>query len=209
MDAALKNRLRNPLFANIVLENIFPILGFFLWGWNLYYIFLFYFLDFFASEFSFGVKLWNIIRKPGHYKGYDAEMRTTFWRIFFIQFPIFLAVFTICAILSTYTADIVMPSLVWKTELIRFFANEYIFVIAIFFAQFMYVKLTFLVPKRYVPIKEKEFFKRNLIGLGTTMVGLIGLLILAHLFDFNQISMIVLIISVKMILDLFVYNRLG
>jgi hypothetical protein len=209
MAIAIKNKIRNPLFANIVLENIFPILGFFLWDWNLYYIFLFYFLDFFASEFSFGVKLWNIIRKPGHFHGYDPKFRSTFLKLFFIQFPIFLIVFGVCAYLSTLMAGFVMTDLDWQAELTKFFTNEYLFVIAIFFAQFMYVRMTFIVPRRFVPLKEKTFFRRNLLGLATTLLGLSGLLVLSYFISFNEISMIVLIISVKMVLDIFVYNRLG
>ncbi|MEZ4938116.1 MAG: hypothetical protein R2799_11045 [Crocinitomicaceae bacterium] len=209
MATAIKDRIRNPLFANIVLENIFPILGFFLWKWNLYYIFLFYFLDFFASEFSFGVKLWNIIRKPGHYHGFDPEFRTKFWKMFLVQFPIFVIVFLICAWLSTLTADSVMTSLDWQAEIQRFFQNEYIFVIAIFFAQYLYVKMTFLVPRRFVGLQEGEFYKRNLFGLATTLIGLGCLFGLTQIIHFNEISMILMIISVKMVLDIFVYNRLG
>ncbi len=209
MAQAIKDRIRNPLFANIVLENIFPILGFFLWNWNLYYIFLFYFLDFFASEFSFGVKLWNIIRKPGHYHGFDPEMRIKFFKFLGIQLPIFIAVFLVCAWLSTLTADTVMVSLHWKAEIQKFFEKEYLFVIAIFFAQFLYVKMTFLVPRRYVSLKEAEFFRRNLIGLGTTLVGIACLFGISLLIPFSEISMIIMIISVKMLLDIFVYNRLG
>ncbi|MCB0479369.1 MAG: hypothetical protein KDC84_14465 [Crocinitomicaceae bacterium] len=209
MATAIKDRIRNPLFANIVLENIFPILGFFLWDWNLYYIFLFYFLDFFASEFSYGVKLWHIIRKPGHFHGFDPQFRTTFWKLFLFQLPVFLVVFFICAWLSTLTADIVMADLKWQDELQRFFQNEYIFVIAIFFAQYMYVRMTFLMPRRYVGLHEGEFFKRNLLGLGTTLIGLACLFGFANIITFNEISMILMIISVKMVLDIFVYNRLG
>lgn len=205
----MKNRIRNPLFANIVLENLFPILGFFLWNWNLYYIFLFYFLDFFASEFSFGVKLWNIIRKPGFYHGYDPKFRSTFIKLFSLQFPIFLLIFGASAYLSTQTASLVMNQLDWQSELEKFFENEYIFVIAIFFAQFMYVRLSFLVPRRFVSLKENEFLKRNLIGLLTTIIGILALFAIAHFIPFTEITMIVLIITVKMILDLFVYNRLG
>lgn len=209
MATAIKDRIRNPLFANIVLENIFPILGFFLWNWNLYYIFLFYFLDFFASEFSFGVKLWNIIRKPGHYHGFDPEFRTRFLKMFFVQFPIFLTVFLICAWLSTMTADTVMTGLKWQSEVERFFKNEYIFVVAIFFAQFLYVRMTFLIPRRYIGLKEGEFFRRNLIGLGTTLAGIACLFGISLIIPFNEISMILMIISVKMVLDIFVYNRMG
>lgn len=208
MATAIKDKVRNPLFANIVLENIFPILGFFLWNWNLYYIFLFYFLDFFASEFSFGIKLWNIIRKPRYFHGFDPEMRTKFLKMLSLQFPLFLTVFAVCAWLSTQTAALVMPDLNWQGELQRFFENEYIFVIAIFFAQFLYVKMTFLVPRRFIAIKETEFFRRNLIGLGTTLLGIAALFGTAYFLPFTEITMIVMIISVKMVLDIFVYNRL-
>lgn len=209
MNQASRYKVQNPLFANIILENIFPILGFFLWNWNLYYIFLFYFLDFIASEFSFGVKLWHIIRKPGYYHGYDPKFRSTFLKLFFVQFPIFLAVFAGAAYLSTLTADIVMDNLNWQKELQKFFENEYIFVVAIFFAQFLYVRLTFLIPRRFVGLKEHEFFKRNLIGLAITILGIAGLYGMANFIGFNEISMIVLIITVKMVLDIFVYNKTG
>ena len=40
----------NPKYIQLVGDAIIPILGFFFWDWNLYFILLFYFLDMLTKE---------------------------------------------------------------------------------------------------------------------------------------------------------------
>lgn len=48
-----------------LIEGIIPILGFYLWDWSLYFIFLFYFLDWVAKEILLHLQLRKIIQTQG------------------------------------------------------------------------------------------------------------------------------------------------
>lgn len=62
----------NPNYLKIVADLLIPILGFFWWGWNLYFILLFLLLDFGVSEVLVHLKTKKI-------KSYSEKVDQTKW----------------------------------------------------------------------------------------------------------------------------------
>lgn len=142
------------------LEAAIPLLGFFAWDWNLYFILLFYFLDLLSAEMVVHLKARQIVR----YRG-EAKLKSEWLKYGVISA---LALFALIAIvhLAMY---LLHPEIQFLREIQEFWTYEemgvqqgYLFVPLVFFLGYQQFRVEFMMPARYRMIPLNEIWKTHL-----------------------------------------------
>jgi len=139
------------LFGDVAI----PLLGFFLWNWTLYFIILFYLLDYMGSEIISHVKS-NRVVEFNHLK--KAE-----W----VKSGIISFVLLIAAIFLIHLGmKTIMPDINFQAEILKFWSLKdmgieqgYFLLPLIGLVIYMRYKVEFVLPKKYKTTKVREIWK--------------------------------------------------
>ena len=192
----------NQLAIQAIGEAVIPLLGYFFFDWNLYFILLYYFIDLLATEVFLNLKVKKIIEFN---KGQNVNKRR--WTLSVINLIfIFLLIGA-----SHFAIYFILPGIDFYDEFILFMNYEELGVPIpqwmllfplVFFGNYQQYKMFFLMPARYRTKKMEDVFSSRLKALVVAVSGAFFALILAYFFGFPAILYLLGIVVVKFYLDL-------
>jgi hypothetical protein len=162
----------NPKFIQAAADAAIPVIGYFLWEWNLYFILLFYILDVVASEIIAHLSA----RKIREYMGLKNMD---------LKHPIvsFFLLLVACIVLHVFVGTAV-PGIDFKQEALAFWFYEdmgipqgYVFVPLIVFVAIQRYRMEFLMRGKFRTTSLSDFWKQHfrmyfmLIGGTGVLVG--------------------------------------
>ena len=172
----------NPKFIQVAADAAIPLMGFFLWEWNLYFIFLFYLIDLFATEIIAHLSARKI-------NEYHAQKRLDLKRPF-ISLALFMAsLFVVHAFIAA-----AVPGIDFKKEALAFWSYEdmgiaqgYILIPLVLFVAIQRYRMEFLMRGKFRTIQPFVFWQGHfrmyflLIGSVGIVLGLALLITLPEL----------------------------
>jgi hypothetical protein len=172
--------MKNQKIMQLLADALIPVLGFFWWNWSLYFIVLFYLLDYTSNEAILHFKA----KKIAVYQGVDKRVWLKKGLVSFLLF--------ICAVALIHLAmRSISPNIQFLKELISFWNYKdmgieqgYILFPLIAIVGYQRFKMEFILPKRFQKITMLELWKPHLTGhlilIGSIafVIGLGGFIIL-------------------------------
>ncbi len=163
----------NPKYIQLFGDAIIPLLGFFVWDWNLYFILLFYFLDMLTKEVLLHVKAKKISHHLGQLNSTKSIEEMSNWLklgmmscLIFI-FIVLLIQLSMPSILSAFNAE---------KEIYEFWFYEemgieqgYILLPLIVLMGYTQYKMEFLVPQLFARITMRQLWKPHLQSMLTIL----------------------------------------
>lgn len=193
----LKRQLYIRLFSNLLI----PVLGFWVWNWNLYFIVLFYLLDLISSEVVIHLKI-KKIKDVAPNKGLEIPSRT-YGIVSFLFLALIIA--EIHVGITLYHPDIDL-----KQEFLQFLSYKELgipqgFVLIPLVAMMAYTsyKMEFLAPRLYLHQQEKPTWKNHLREQFVLLAFCVILTLLAVAYQFPEWIVLTIILVVTT-----VYNYL-
>lgn len=192
----------NQLAIQAIGEAVIPLLGYFFFDWNLYFILLFYFIDLFATEVFLNLKVKKIVEFN---RGQNINKK-----------PLLLSAISFILILfligvSHVAIYFILPGIDFYDEFILFMNYEELGVPIpqwmllfplVFFGNYQQYKMFFLMPARYRTKKIEDVFSSRLKALVIGSAGAFFAIILAYFFSLPAILYLLGIVVVKFYLDL-------
>ena len=150
----------NPKIIQVAGDALIPLAGYFWWEWNLYYILLFYLLDYISNEIFLHVKSKKI----------QSTQNTP--PIIWIKNAIISSFLLLFSVLCVHFAMLfISPGIQFTDELLRFWKYKdlgieqgYILVPLIFLVGFQRYKMEFVATTQFKNIPMKELWKQHIIG---------------------------------------------
>lgn len=162
----------NTKLIQLAGDALIPILGFFFWDWGLYFIVIFYLLDYIVSEILTHLKAKRIF-------GHDASGRTIWFRKGAMSISLLIAVI----LLSHLAIYKIHPEMDLSRELVNFWSYKdmgieqgYLLLPLIMIVGYQRYKLEFLVPQMYSKVSMDMIWKQHLRA-HCALLGFIGLLL--------------------------------
>ena len=159
----------NPKVIQAVADAAIPLMGFFLWEWNLYFILLFYLLDLFATEIIFHLSA-RKIREYNGQKKLDLK-----------QSMISLALFGITLFVVHVFIAVAVPGIDFKKEAIAFWSYEdmgiaqgYVLIPLILFVAIQRYRMEFLMRGKFRTIQASSFWQQH-FRMYFMLIGSVGL----------------------------------
>lgn len=141
-------------------ELLIPLLGYFFWQWNFYFIALFYFLDLIANTCFLPLKLSKI-------EG-TANLKTKIIQHYLFYVLSLIGIFCLGVLLSGK----IIPNFDLIAQSKSFFllkdmgiAQGFFLIPLVFYAAYMQYKMEFLIPKKFSQISVNQLLKKHLKGL--------------------------------------------
>jgi len=167
----------NPKFLQAAADAAIPLLGYFLWEWNLYFILLFYILDLVASEIIAHLSTRKIRENLG-------QQNTDIKRPIFS----FFLLLVVCLLLHVF-ASIAVSGIDFKKEALAFWFYEdmgipqgYVFVPLIVFVAIQRYRMEFLMRGKFRTTALTDFWSQH-FRVYFILIGGIGMLLgIAQLF---------------------------
>ncbi|MEN9400036.1 MAG: hypothetical protein RL632_1137 [Bacteroidota bacterium] len=172
----------NPKFIQAIADAAIPLLGYFLWEWNLYFILLFYILDLLASEIIAHLSTKKI-------REYLGQQGTDIKRPIFS----FFLLCVLCLMLHIFTG-LALPGIDFKKEALAFWFYEdmgipqgYVFVPLIVFVAIQRYRMEFLIRGKFRTTTLSAFWTQHfrvyfmLIGGVGMLLGIAQLIVLPEL----------------------------
>lgn len=152
----LKRQLYIRLFSNLLI----PVLGFWVWNWNLYFILLFYLLDLISSEAVIHLKI-KKIKSFAQNKGPEIPSRT-YGIVSFLFLVLIIA--EIHVGISLYHPDMELKRELWAFLSYKEVGIPQGFVLIPLVVMMTYTsyKMEFLAPRFYLHQQEKPAWKNHL-----------------------------------------------
>jgi len=194
----------HPKYIQVLGDGIIPLLGFFFWDWNLYFILLFYFIDMFTKEVLLHLKAKKIVAHQIETESPTVQNEKKEWMKWGIISLILL-------IFSIFLIQISMPFIQVdfnaKNEIIRFWSYKemgieqgYIFVPLIIFMGYTQFKMEFLVPAVFTRMNNSQLWQPHL----KAMLILVAFTALTFgLVHFIKIPEVIIVISIVFISSLY------
>lgn len=181
---------QNALIVRILGDILIPVLGFFFWNWNLYFIVLFLLLDLLAGEIVVHLKTRKI-------KSYSEKVNSHSWNRFAL---ISLALFATTTTLVHLGVKVLHPQVDLTNEFISFlryedmgFAQGYVLIPLVGFMAYTKYQTEFIRPKVFqfveVEVVWRHHFKIHLLVLFLTLNCL-----LFCFFHFTELVYLILIL---------------
>lgn len=169
------NQKSIQLFADALI----PLLGYFWWNWSLYFIVLFYLLDYVSNEAFLHLKAKRILE-------FQKEGKDTWIKKGIIS----ICLLTVSFFLIHLAMYAIEPMIDFKKEILNFWSYKdmgieqgYILVPLIAFVGYQRYKTEFLLPKLFQKTNVKELWKPHLsaqfilIGFVAFVIGLSGIIV--------------------------------
>ena len=194
----------HPKYIQVLGDGIIPLLGFFFWDWNLYFILLFYFIDMFTKEVLLHLKAKKIVAHQIETESPTVQNEKKVWMkwgiisLILLIFSIFLIQISMPFIQDQFNA---------KNEIIRFWSYKemgieqgYIFVPLIIFMGYTQFKMEFLTPAVFTRMNNSQLWQPHL----KAMLILVAFTALTFgLVHFIKIPEVIFVISIVLISSLY------
>ena len=194
----------HPKYIQVLGDGIIPLLGFFFWDWNLYFILLFYFIDMFTKEVLLHLKAKKIVAYQEGTESPTVQNEKKVWMkwgiisLILLIFSIFLIQISMPFIQDQFNA---------KNEIIRFWSYKemgieqgYIFVPLIIFMGYTQFKMEFLTPAVFTRMNNSQLWQPHL----KAMLILVAFTALTFgLVHFIKIPEVIFVISIVLISSLY------
>jgi hypothetical protein len=190
----------NPKIIQLIGDAVIPLLGFFWWNWSLYFIVIFYLLDYLSNEVILNLKS----KKITTYQEIDSKIWIQKASLSFLLF--FLGI-----VLVNLSMKMLHPQIDFYKEFIQFLsykdigiAQGYFLIPLIALVGFQRYKMEFLMPARFktqtIPTLWASHFKMQFILIGCVAFT-IGFQSLIALPEIVYIIGIVVVTSVYQLLE--------
>ena len=201
----------NPKYIQLIGDAFIPVLGFFFWDWNLYFILLFYFLDMLTKEVLLHLKSKKIVnfqREQG-FEDVENEKRAWFKKSL-------LSFLLLCSIV--FLVQITMPFIQLNfngtQEIIEFWSYKemgieqgFLLVPLVAFMGYSQYKMEFLVPAIYSKSKIETHWNPHLKAM-TILLSFSALSFgLVHFYRFPEWLFVVLIVLVSSVYQLYTLKK--
>jgi hypothetical protein len=166
--------VKKQFLVQAVLEAIIPLLGYFIWNWNLYFIVLFYLLDYSTNEVLVNLKASKINRENAM-KQATGKLQSV------------VSAFLLVAVIGSVhlALKVMQPSIDFSAELYHFWTYKelgieqgYLLLPFVVLSGYQRYKLEFILPAVYRTLPVKVLWKRHLsahlllLGASAFVVGL-------------------------------------
>lgn len=159
-------RRLNPKYVQLVGDAVIPLLGFFLWNWNLYFILLFYFIDMITKEVLLHAKS----NKINVFTNNPLNINRKNDKILWIQYgSISLILFIFILLLIHLSLPSIIPNFNALAEIKNFwFYKEmgieqgYVLVPLIVFMGITQYKVEFILPANFTKITIRNLWKSHI-----------------------------------------------
>lgn len=162
----------NPKFVQMIGDAVIPVLGFFLWNWSLYFIVIFYLLDYIGNEFFIHMKAKKIY-------AFDGKGRT----VWIGKGILSASLLTTVILIAHAVVFKIHPEIDLKKELINFWSYKdmgieqgYFLIPLIALVGYQRFKLEFMVPAKYRTLSGEKLWKSHLLA-HYILLGIIGLIL--------------------------------
>jgi cation transport ATPase len=149
----------NPKIIQVAGDALIPLAGYFWWEWNMYFILLFYLLDYISSEIFLHVKSKKI----------QSSQKTPveIW----IKNAIISSFLLIFSVLCVHLAMLqISPGIQFTDELLRFWKYKdlgieqgYVLIPLIFLVGFQRYKIEFVATAQFKKVHMKELWKQHIV----------------------------------------------
>ncbi len=200
----------HPKYIQLIGDSVIPLLGFFFWNWNLYFILIFYFLDLVTKEVLLHLKS----RKIQNFKKEEAKVGLNNESTPWIKFAITsILLFVFCVVLVQLSMPFIQPDFICIDQLIRFWTYKdmggieqgYIFLPLIIFMGYTQYKMEFLKPLAFMKTSIKDLWAPHL----RSVVVIFGCIAFSFgLVHFISIPEFVFVIGIVVISSIFQYLQL-
>ncbi len=190
----------NPKIIQLIGDAVIPLLGFFWWNWSLYFIVLFYLLDYLSNEVILNLKS----KKITTFQEIDSK-------VWFKKASLSFLLFLLGIVLVHLSMNMVHPQIEFYKEFIQFLsykdmgiAQGYFLLPLIALVGYQRYKMEFLMPARFktqtIPTLWASHFKMQftLIGCVAFTIGFQSLIALP---ETVYIIAIVVVTSVYQLLE--------
>ncbi len=161
----------NPKFIQAAADAAIPLMGFFLWDWNIYFILLFYLLDLFATEIIAQLSA----RKIRAYNG-QKQNETK-------QALISLALFTVTLFVVHVFVAAAVPGIDFKKEALAFWSYEdmgiaqgYVLIPLILFVAIQRYRMEFLMRGKFRTTPITHFWQQH-FRMYFMLIGAVGIVL--------------------------------
>lgn len=186
----------NAKIIQLIADAAIPLMGYFLWSWDLYFIVLFYLIDYFSNEIFLHIKSKKIV----DYSGKDS---TSWLRKGLASGLFFLGVLT----LAHLAIQGIVPGINFKQELINFWTYKdlgieqgYILVPLIILVGYQRYRMEFLLPAKERVLTIDRLWRGHFIAQ-FMLIGCCGLAI--GLSKIVSVPQVVYIIGIVLIVGVF------
>ena len=198
---ALKDKLRNPLIQQYILEIALPLVGYFFFGWTIPVIIAFYFVDYLASE---------VARNRRVYKVFKTQQSQASITPFFVSVIIALILYTANLFWCWHYTLIIFQNKLTVTEELTAFAKEelWLLVPVVYFVYHFKDVLTFYMPRKFMKCDYKKMVRYQMVELVVlTILTFAGMTIWA-VFSFSNITVLISFIVLKLGFDILLVRSL-
>ena len=201
----------NPKYIQLVGDAIIPILGFFLWDWNLYFILLFYFLDILTKEVLLHLKS-NKICQYKKQINYDVFLKEKRERLKFGIISSVLLLF--CVFLVQLAMPFIQSDFHATEQIISFWSYKemgieqgYVLVPLVIFMGYSQYKMEFLAPSIFTKLSIQNLWLPHLKSMLVLMSFSALSFAIVRLKSFPQWVFVVSIVVVSSIYQLIVLKK--
>ena len=201
----------NPKYIQLVGDAIIPILGFFLWDWNLYFILLFYFLDMLTKEVLLHLKS-NKICQYRKQINYDLFLKEKKERLKFGIISSILLLF--CVFLVQLAMPFIQSDFHTKEQIISFWSYKdmgieqgYILFPLVIFMGYSQYKMEFLAPSIFTKLSIQNLWLPHLKSMLVLMSFSALTFAIVRLKSFPEWFFVVSIVVVSSVYQLIVLKK--
>lgn len=149
----------NQQYIQLLGDAVIPILGFFVWGWSLYFLLLFYFIDFVAGEILTHLKTAKTV------SFHKKENKGTWMVQGFLSLVLLACIITLIHL----TMPAIQPGINFQNEITLFWTYEelgiqqgYILVPIVFMVAIMQYKAEFIQTRAFETVTISSIWKTHL-----------------------------------------------
>lgn len=189
------SKFRNPFIQQYVLELLLPVLGYFLFEWDLFIIAIFYLLDFIADQILFSRRLFWVMKYG------DKKLNTPLF-ISSILGSVFFASLIFMIFYNWITAYNNWPFQIFNDRLYTAFIEELWMLFPVLIAAgYLLDQFSFYVPRRFLNFNSSRYVLFNLLQMVIiTLLLLIGFWLMLKL-GMQPTSALFSFLGIKLLFD--------
>jgi hypothetical protein len=196
----LKERLKNPLVQQYILEIVLPLVGYLFFGWSIAVIMAFYFMDYLASE---------IARHRRHYKIKNHWNETSGLFFMAIAISVLVFAFTMLAAYAILMRESAISEVLHIVEIKEFALDEGWFLLpVVYLAAYMKDVMTFYAPRRYTKYNYKRTINYYIVEIFVQALLILGGLFSWFYFQIPEIPALLIFVVVKILFDQIIVRQL-
>lgn len=194
---SIVERLRNPFIQQYLIEIVFPLLGYFFFGWDILIIGIYYFVDQLCSQIMFYRRaLW--VKNKGSIEGFGT--------LFFILFvPAFLVIFFFEIVWFDYLiaqTQEMNANQIWEAVLAFGKSELWLLFPVVLLVYHLRDQFTFYMPRRFMNYNFQQMMSYNFLSNMIILILFVLLGVLWMKFTLPNILVISLFLVLKISYDL-------